>query len=331
MNTHPQDNRIRSTEPGQGLGRLTADVRRHWVWIAIVTITILFVLLCHLLYSYRIECLDTLPKETSLPTKRMPLTDKAFVILGLALTVSTYISSVSRETIASLKSDLYARRDGRRISRMFDKVQRFYLLLISDLLVWVLIAFPVSVVIFYWCWCLPATKPFFETLQNWIVYGVLALTAWMALMHIFQAWQHFEVASAALKTHREWSSAPMQAYCIPFGPTLLQSKHFIEDLSIIKGLLTDEELAVYASLANRRVFMEVDPSHESVAWKVDIQKSDLQRATGVEMHRLDAVLSSLTRKGLVNCMEIDNGDAVCFQFNRFDGCYDMNLKNCFDA
>lgn len=330
MNTHPQDNRIHSTEPAQGLGRLTAYARRHWVWIAIAIITILFIILYHFRYSYRIECLDTLPKETSLPTKRMQLTDKAFVILGLALTVSTYISTVSRETIASLKSDLYARRDGRRISRMVDKVQRFYLLLISDLLVWVLIAFPVSVVIFYWCWCLPATKPFYETLQNWIVYGVLVLTAWMALMHILQAWQHFEVASAALKMHGEWNSAPMQAY-IPFGPTLLQSKYFIEDLSIIKGLLTDEELAIYASLANRRVFMNVGPSHESVAWKVDIQKSDLQLATGVEMHRLDSLLSSLTRKGLVNYIEIDNGDAFCFQFNRFDGCYDMNLMKCSDA
>lgn len=331
MNTNLQDNRIRSKESIQGLGRLSYDLRIRWVWIAIVLITIGLVFLCFLLYTYRVECLDTLPKEGSLATKRMPLTDKAFVVLGLALTVSTYISSVSRETIKSLKSNLYARKDELRISRMFNKVQRFDLLVISDLLVWVLIAFPVSVIIFYWCWCLPATKPFFETLQNWIVYGVLGLTAWMALMHFIQAWQHFEVRSIALRMYREWCSAPMHAYSIPFGPTLLQSEYFNEDVSKIKALLADEELVVYASLANRPVFMEVDPSHMSVKWKVVIQRSELPLATGLDMHRLEYLLRSLTHKGLISYEETDNENILSFNFNRFYGCCDMELKNSFDA
>lgn len=330
MNTHPQDNRIHSTEPAQGLGRLTAYARRHWVWIAIAIITILFIILYHFRYSYRIECLDTLPKETSLPTKRMQLTDKAFVILGLALTVSTYISTVSRETIASLKSDLYARRDGRRISRMVDKVQRFYLLLISDLLVWVLIAFPVSVVIFYWCWCLPATKPFFETLQNWIVYGVLALTLWMAFMHIIQAWQHFKVVLSSLEAVDKSKSAQLSEKGESFGTGLLQSKYFLEDLSLIKALLTDEELAVYIylanHLANRHVIMQNDSRTLSAKWTVVIQKSELPLATGLDMHRLNSLLNSLTLKGLISRIK-DDEKTLCCQFNRFDGCYDMDLRN----
>jgi hypothetical protein len=209
---------------------------------------------------------------------------------------------------------------------MLDKVQRFYLLVSSDMLVWVAIIFPISIIIFYWCRCLPATKPFFAVLQKWIVYGVLGLTVWMAVMHFIQAVEHFTVAREALKIDKDWPPEHATSDSTPVDSTkLIQSKYFIEDLLLIKSLFTDEELAVYLCLANRPVMRKVDPSGESVKWQVQVQRSDLLRE-GFNEVRLNRLLGSPSMKYVVTRETSDDPESACYTFARFDGLYEIDPK-----
>jgi hypothetical protein len=83
---------------------------KNWlIWLIIVFI-LLAIGIIHWLIDFLKEPISTAVPDKTLctadPGSKTPLTDVRFVILTLAVTISIYISTVSRGVITSLKGDL---------------------------------------------------------------------------------------------------------------------------------------------------------------------------------------------------------------------------------
>ena len=138
-----------------------------------------------------------------------PVTDQKFVFLGFAISLSLYLSALSREITQKLikklnKPDLDNNED--QIEEIAEKILNLSLVIWMDLILWFLFIFPSVIISVIWFINLAPTNSYFTFLRSWLFVGFLAVVILMFLFHLFQ----FGLQINIIKTHRNFTSIRME-------------------------------------------------------------------------------------------------------------------------
>lgn len=125
-----------------------------------------------------------------------PVTDNKFVILGFAIALSTYISTVSREHTRSIGRAI----KNNRFSRAEEKTWDLIALIVGDILfLWLLIIVPILWNIFHWFLTLEPTSLYFGFMRWWLFLGIFFGSLYMFLLHMIQAISEFRFIYKLMK------------------------------------------------------------------------------------------------------------------------------------
>lgn len=262
---------------------------------------------------------------TNDPDSGMPLTDKGLFILGLTVTLSTYVSTVSRGIITSIKGNMSPtrKRNKERIDSINQKKSSFWFLLVSDIVIWILLITPMLWNIFHWFYCLPDTRfPYFNIMRGWIFLGVYISICYMLFLHLIQAFDHVITVRRISKKIEAWKEPRS-------NQNLTQSEWFLEHLSSARLSMTNDQFAIYASLSRAKA--ERTDINNSKKWKVIKKIFDIHHETGVPLRSIYTLLKQLSDTGFIELpnnwvtpmgpLDID-ADAEYFLTN-LDGIYSI--------
>lgn len=214
-----------------------------------------------------------------------PATNVSFIILGLAVALSTYLSVASRELTRSIGRDFYHGR----VKEGNEKSAWLWMLMLADLVfLWGLILFPSLWLIGHWFITLEPTSSYFASLRWWLLIGLMSSSALMFGLHLVQeirqrslvkSWQH------QVKARLIYSNDIKNDLDLLIGNLQLMSPAIDIDKDI---------LSVFWAIAT------VSSDHLDEKNNIFLSISDLQAQTHIkDPQRIDAAITSLSVTGLV--------------------------------
>lgn len=124
-----------------------------------------------------------------------PVTDQKFVFLGFAITLSLYLSGLSREITKKIIEDLSRLskapivngvRKSRKVQTVHKKIENLLLMILMDWILWFFLIIPFTIISSFWFISLAPTKFPFDFLRWWIFIGFLVVVILMFLFHFYQ-------------------------------------------------------------------------------------------------------------------------------------------------
>jgi hypothetical protein len=124
-----------------------------------------------------------------------PVTDQKFVFLGFAITLSLYLSGLSREITQKIIED-FSRlskapivngvRKSRKVQIVHQRIKNLLLMILMDWILWFFLIIPCTIISSFWFISLVPTKFPFVFLRWWIFIGFLVVVICMFIAHFYQ-------------------------------------------------------------------------------------------------------------------------------------------------
>ncbi|MEL4897675.1 hypothetical protein [Crocosphaera sp. Alani8] len=149
-----------------------------------------------------------------------PFTDKKFLILGFAITLSIYLSNITREIINKILDDITTSNIDKQ-KNCFYRINSWSLLVITDFILWSSIIIPLSIITNIWFLTLPSTNFMFGWLRWWTFLELNSILAIMGLFDGYESHLQASIINSHFKNIKIKQVAIIQNYSIPARTALL--------------------------------------------------------------------------------------------------------------
>lgn len=248
------------------------------------------------------------PTPTSTPTifpftPTDAITANQFFILSIALALSTYISTVSREVERSIKTDIRSRSIFNALKRNWQKIAFILGLFLSDALLWA-ISLPIATHISKYFSIgvhLPSSYGFFIKNMGFLIWFAALVAFFLHLAQwIFQLILLIFIFSRSDEVEK-W------IFGRPLDSRVISNKSFKEHIAWAEKMLTTEQLAVYLVLANTTP----RASHNQHLYIVKTIP-EIEGQSGITGTALTDRINELKTRRFIECPDPNNTDTYGF-------------------